>query len=193
MDPKAGRTLMTVKEFHAWSRQADYEDKHVELVRGRPVVKDLPDPKHGFVCARLGYHLGGWCDRSRKHYACLGVGFIVERDPDTVYAPDVAVYSGTPRLEELPDEWTDHAPRFIVEVRQCGEEMEYLLTKVADYHRIGIAEVWIADPMAYTFGVHRRGERPTIRAGGEELASDDVLPGFRCNVADIFRLPGDKR
>jgi Uma2 family endonuclease len=184
---------MTVKEFYDWSCQAEYENKHVELVRGRLVVMDLPDPKHGIVCANLGFHLGEWCHQGRTHYSCLGAGFIVERDPDTVYAPDIAVYFGTPRLEVLPDEWTDDPPHFIVEVRQYAEVMEYLLTKAADYHRIGIAEIWIADPVAYEVSVHRRGEKPTIRGRSDVLASDDVLPGFTCKVADIFRLPGDKR
>src|SRR4051812_44755664 len=120
---------MTVEEFHEWSGRPEYDDKHVELVRGRPVVMSLPDPRHGFVCSNLCWLLGNYTRERRQGYICLGAGFIAERNPDTVYAPDIALYARTLHYDELTETWGEIPPKLVVEVRAHEETIAYLLDK----------------------------------------------------------------
>ncbi len=179
---------MNVGEFYEWSSRPEFDHKHVELVRGKPVVMPLPDAPHGRVCAALGYLL-----HPRNHggcgYLCLGAGFIAGRNPDSVYAPDVAFYAGSCRYEDVPDRWSDTPPRFIAEVRQVAEELDHLSAKTADYLRIGVAEVWIAEPLVRRITVHRPGQVPVALSGESELRCESVFPQFRCRVRDVFSLP----
>jgi Uma2 family endonuclease len=181
--------LMTVEEFYTWSCQEEYDDLHVELARGRPVVQSLPDQMHGAVCGTLGFHLGQYVRERRRGYVCLGAAFIVQRNPDTVYAPDVGVYDKSVRYEDLSDTWTEDTPAFIAEVLQHGESLDYLLSKAADYLACGVKEVWIAHPVERWISIHRPGA-PAARLSGEDvLQSAQTLPGFRLPVSSVFTLP----
>jgi Uma2 family endonuclease len=138
MSMDAGSGLMTAEEFYTWGCQPEYEDKHLVLVRGRPLVMPLPDPRHGVLCANLCYFINEHIRGRRMGYVCMGAGFIAARNPDTVYGPDLALYDKHLRFEDIPDEYDDIPPRFIAEVRAFYEEMDYLLAKTADYLSIGV-------------------------------------------------------
>ena len=62
--------------------------------------------------------------------------------------------------------------------------------KVDEYLRVGIKLVWVVDPRTKAIRIHRANE--TIQDVGlkDELSGEDVVPGFRCAVQDVFRLPG---
>ncbi len=67
-----------------------------------------------------------------------------------------------------------------------------VMQKISEYLRTGVNMVWVIDPERRTVTVHRP-DRALVELGeGQELFGEDVLPGFRCHVADFFRLPGDK-
>ena len=38
--------------------------------------------------------------------------------------------------------------------------------------------------------MHCRGKEPCVLHKDDELTGDDVLPDFRCKVAEFFTLPG---
>ena len=46
--------------------------------------------------------------------------------------------------------------------------------------------VWLVDPAKKTVTVHRRGAPPRVFDVSDDLDGDDVLPGFRLKVAEIF-------
>ena len=51
--------------------------------------------------------------------------------------------------------------------------------------------VWLVDPEGRSVTVYRPGQLPQVVEEDEELTGGDVLPQFRCQVADIFFLPGE--
>ena len=58
--------------------------------------------------------------------------------------------------------------------------------KVAEYLRGGVRLVWILDPEKRQATVHRQGVEVRTIAEGEELDGEDVVPGFRCALRDLF-------
>ena len=57
--------------------------------------------------------------------------------------------------------------------------------KVAMWLSAGVRVVLTLDPASKSVKVHRP-ERNISLTGDDELDLDDVVPGFRCRVSDIF-------
>jgi Uma2 family endonuclease len=55
-----------------------------------------------------------------------------------------------------------------------------------------VALVWLVDPEGRTVTVYRNGQLPQVLEGEDELACEEMLPGFRCRTADFFYLPGEE-
>jgi Uma2 family endonuclease len=52
--------------------------------------------------------------------------------------------------------------------------------------------VWLADPELKTVTVYRSKDNLVVLKPADDLIGGDELPGFSCQVADLFRLPGDR-
>src|SRR5437763_15921942 len=65
--------------------------KTAELVRGVLIVREPPGTGHGARAARLTLRVGAFVERhDLGEVFAQHTGFKIERDPDTVRAPDVA-------------------------------------------------------------------------------------------------------
>jgi Uma2 family endonuclease len=182
--------LMTAEEFYDWANRPENENKWFELVRGE--VLRLPSPRmpHGVVAGNAVWILNGYVRQRRKGYvASNDSGVILERDPDTVRGPDVALYEGVHSFDELPAKYAENPPRLAVEVLSPSDRADRILHKITDYLRNGVDLVWLIDPRARTVTVYRPDQGPRVYTENEELSGEDVLPGFRCRVADFFYLP----
>lgn len=59
--------------------------------------------------------------------------------------------------------------------------------KVQEYLRAGVRVVWVVTPETRTVQEHRLDRAESRRLSEEdELCPEDVLPGFRCLVRDLF-------
>src|SRR5256885_5293678 len=91
--------------------------KTAELVRGVLIVREPPGTGHGARAARLTVRVGAFVERHDlgQVYA-QDTGFKIERDPDTVRAPDVA-FVARQRLAHIPDEgYAELAPHLVAEI-----------------------------------------------------------------------------
>ena len=81
------------------------------------------------------------------------------------------------------------APNLAVEVVSPNDLVYEIDEKVEEYLEAGVELVWVVNPVTRTVRVHRA-DRPgvTLREM-DELTGDDLLPGFRCRVSDLFQLP----
>jgi Uma2 family endonuclease len=114
-------------------------------------------------------------------------GFLFERNPDTVRAPDVAVIR-TERIppEGLPAGYVPFPPDLAVEVVSPGDTAAEVEEKVEEWLRFGARAVWVAYPTGPRLAVHRA-DGSTQRLGpDDEVDGGDVLPGFRMQVRDLF-------
>jgi Uma2 family endonuclease len=169
--------LMTAEEFCDWANRPENENRWFELVRGEVIELPAPRVPHGVVAGNTVWILNGYVRQRRKVYVVSNdSGVILERDPDTVRGPDVALY------EEIP-------PRLAVEVLSPRDRADQITHKITDYLRNGVELVWLIDPKARTVTVYRRDNGPRVYTESEELSGEDILPGLRCRVADFFYLP----
>jgi len=116
-------------------------------------------------------------------------GFLLARDPDTVLAPDVAFI----RNEHIPPELSEQGywpgpPDLAVEVVSPGRPAHVFHEKASTWLDAGTAMVWVVHPARRTVTVYRPGAEPETLTEAGQLEGQDLLPGFRCPVADLFRL-----
>lgn len=165
----------------------DVPHKSTELVRGVLVVREPPGSWHGRLAARLLFRLG---QHAYAHGAgeLFGqdTGFLIERDPDTVRAPDVAFVS-TARMPEVGRRgYSPIAPDLVVEILSPSDRPSAVLEKVADWLEAGTRLVWVLDPERGIARVHRAdGTIDIVRLDGA-LDGEDVLPGFSCALGEVL-------
>lgn len=116
--------------------------------------------------------------------------YIILSDPDTVVVPDV----GFVRQQRLPggvrpERYIPIPPDLAVEVRSPSDRPGDIAKKLELYRRAGVPLVWWVDPRQRTVEVHRHGQLVAKLHEGDELDGEDVLPGFRLPVAEIFSEP----
>src|SRR5262249_24620258 len=120
-------------------------------------------------------------------------GVVLERDPDTVRGPDVALYEDARSFEELDPAYGEVPPRLAVEVLSPNDRADQVIHKITDYLRNGVELVWLIDPEARTVTVYRPDKGPRVFHENEALTGEEVLRGFRCRVADFFSIPEQRQ
>jgi len=184
---------MTAEEFAEWVERPENADRWFELVRGEVIeLIELPARTkiHGRVCIRVGFLLEGYvCQRGFGYVTGNDSGVILERDPDTVRGPDVALYEDARSFEELHPKYGEVPPRLAVEVMSPSDRIGRVMDKVSDYLRNGVALVWLVDPEVRNVTVYRPERTPEVVNGDQDLLTEDVLPGFRCRVSEFFFVP----
>ena len=113
--------------------------------------------------------------------------FVLARNPDVVLAPDAAFV----RAERLPP-WEERAgflqlaPDVAVEIVSPSDRMTQVRRKIAKYLEHGMPLVFMVEPRRRTVTAFRPGREPRVYREDDVLDGDDVLPGFRLPVADLF-------
>jgi Uma2 family endonuclease len=177
--------LLTADEFLEWP---DEPGCRQELIRGEVVTMSLAGGEHGEVALEIGRLISNHVKPLRlgKTYAAE-TGFIVERDPDSVRGADVAFVSNerlaliTNRKKHIP-----FGPNLAVEVRSPNDRDDEVEEKVRMWLAAGSLLVWIVDPESRTVVIHRPNAEPVMLREDQEIDGGDVIPGFRCRVADFF-------
>ena len=181
---------MTAEEFGDWVHLPENDNKWFELVQGE--VIELPSPRkiHGVVCVNVVTELNLYVRRRRKGYVTSNdSGVILERDPDTVRGPDVALYEDASKFADLHPKYGEVPPRLAVEVLSPDDKAKHVTRKIMDYLKNGVDLVWLIDPEDRTVNVYLRDRAPFLLGETDELTGENVLPDFRCKVADFFYLP----
>ena len=118
---------------------------------------------------------------------CAETGFLIARDPDTVRAPDIAFIHKDHFPVVRPEEafWPG-APDLAVEVLSPGDSVSEVDAKVKAWLEAGAAMVWVVNPQWRSVTVYRCASDIRMLTENEDLAGEDVVPGFRCRVGEIF-------
>jgi Uma2 family endonuclease len=185
--------LMTAEEFWDFVHRPENRDRNLELVRGE-VVETMSQPgrRHGFVCARVGSILDAFAMRRNKGYACSNdTGVVVAHAPDSVRGPDVIFYEDVTAYEQIDLKWGTTPPRLAVEVKSPNDTIGELNERIQDQVNNGTPLVWLIDPDSRTVTVYRPGKNMYVLREKDELTGDEVLPDFRCRVAEFFRVAGE--
>ncbi len=159
-----------------------------ELIEGVLHRMSPAGAEHGEIGTEFVWHLRSFVDPRRlgRVYPA-DTGFFLAHDPETVVAPDAAFV----RADRLPPRterhgYLDLVPDLVVEVVSPTDRQADVDDKVARYLTAGARLVWVTYPRRRSVRVHAPGREPRELGEGDVLDGEDVLPGFRLPVADIF-------
>jgi len=160
-----------------------------ELVKGELIRMSPAGDEHGRVTVRITSPLYVYVDTHHLGtvYAAE-TGFVIEENPDTVRAPDVAFVSRQ-RVEKTGPikSYRRGAPDLAVEVVSPGDTVGEVEGKVAEWLESGTSMVWVVSPKLRSVTVYKSLKDVVTLTEKDHLEGGDVIPGFRIAVAEIFR------
>jgi Uma2 family endonuclease len=158
------------------------------LVKGELITMSPAGSEHGAIVVNLTVLLGQYV-KANKLGIVFGAetGFIIAENPDTVLAPDVAFISREHIPESgIPKKYWQGAPDLAVEVLSPGDTAREVQEKVGQWLAAGARLVWTVNPKRRNVTVHRALKEASTYSETDELDGEDVVPGFRCLVSEIF-------
>ncbi len=159
------------------------DGKWHELIHGVLSEKVAPGYTHGEVESRTATALSNYSDANDYGTVISGdPGHRLERNPDTVRAPDVA-WIAPGRVPA----GTRGYPNLAVEVKSPSNSYAALEDKALMWLSYGSREVWIIDPECVTVTRYRPGVPPEMLYEDDILDGGDLLPGFTIPVWRLFR------
>lgn len=164
------------------------QDKEYEIVAGQPEEKKMGGAQHGGIGLRLGAKL--WV-----HVEAHRLGGVY--GPDTSFRigqnermPDVSFVAAARIPEEgEPEGAWPMPPDLAVEIVSPADLYEQVIAKIDEYLAAGVRQVWLISPEHRTVTAYSSPTEVKILQETDELDGGDVIPGFRCRVAELFQGP----
>ena len=164
------------------------DDYKYELVQGELIRMAPTGGEHGVLTIRIGRILDEYVE-AHDLGVCSGAetGFILQRSPDIVRAPDAA-FIAKARIPEsgIPKTYWPFAPDLAVEVLSPSDRFSAVQTKIAEYFSAGTRLTWVIEPATRIVYVYRSAHDVQALGEDDELSGADVLPGFRYAVGRLF-------
>jgi len=89
--------------------------------------------------------------------------------------------------ERPPQGYCQLAPDLVVEAVSPHDTAAELEAKIAQWLAAGVRLVWVLYPESKRLQIHRPDGTVTKLQTTDQLVGEDVVPGFQCQVADIFQ------
>jgi Uma2 family endonuclease len=166
-------------------------EKEYEIVDGQPEEK-MAGARHG----RVGMLLGS---RISLHAESNNLGGVYNSSTTFVLGknerlPDVAFVSAAriPPEGDPEGKW-EIVPDLAVEVISPTDPDERVSGKILEYLDAGVKQVWLVSPALRMITIFRSLTDVQVFTGDSEIVSEDLLPGFRCRLGDIFKSPTSTR
>ena len=168
--------------------QLPEDGNRYELVRGELVAMAPAGFLHGVIVDRIGRRIGDYVEQySLGVSTAAETGFQIERDANTVRAPDYAFVSHERLAGRAPATgYADVIPDLVVEVVSPNDLNSDVEAKVAMWLAAGVRLVWVVDPAERTVASHHEHGPVATYGAADTLPGDPVLPRFTCSVADIL-------
>ena len=164
------------------------DGKSYELVDGELVKRNM-----GFESSWVGGRLHSRLDRFCEEH---GLGWALPADngfqcfphePALVRRPDVSfVRYGRLPGGVAPKGWPRIPPDLAVEVSSPNDRTDDLDEKLEDYRKVNVPLIWVIYPKSRTVMVYRIGGSVSLLGETDVLSGEDVIPGFRCPVGELF-------
>jgi Uma2 family endonuclease len=102
-------------------------------------------------------------------------------------APDIGfVASGRFEDGKVPKGYTSVIPDLAVEVLSPEDRPRLVLDKIGEFLEAGVRLVWVIDPDGRRATLYRSISDVRTIGAEDELDGEDVLPGFRCRLAEVL-------
>ena len=179
-------TNVTAEELLQWPDNGMRQ----ELVRGKVIEMAPAGGEHGELAHEFGRRLGNFVipNRLGKAYAAE-TGFILERNPDTVRAPDAAfarreVVAQFGRVRG----YLPFTPDLVAEVISPNDTLAEVADKVKEWLGAGCRMVVVIDPRRYTVTVYRPNVEALVLTTADTLSGAEVVEGWELPVAELFAV-----
>ena len=159
-----------------------------ELIRGVLCQTRPTGAEHGVIVVNLASELRSFIKPGKLgRVAASDSGVWLEHDPDTVREPDIAYFSAQKiPLDQRVTGYAEVVPDLVVEVASPGDTRRQVNDKALMWLSYGVRLVWVVHPDTRTVDAHRPRSGASTLTQNDPLDGYDVLPGFTCNVSDIF-------
>lgn len=184
MTTAATARLMTADELLTMPADGN----RYELVRGVLIRMSPSSVRSNAIGIQVIVRLSDFIDeRDLGAYGGFEGGFRLASDPDTVRAPD-AWFIRKERIspDGLPDGFWPGAPDLVVEVLSPTDRSGDIADRLRDYLAAGVRLAWLLDPRTKAAAVFPAGRMPYFVMADGELDGEDVLPGFKLPLRDLF-------
>ena len=170
--------------------QAPSNGNRLELVRGVLFMMSPAGSEHGRIASRILIRLGSYVEANDLGETFAAeTGFLIEKDPDTVRAPDAAFVSHK-KLNETDQSsaYLPLSPDLVVEVVSPSDSSSDVEAKAEQWLSAGSQIVLVADPRNETLRVYRSKSEIQVLHAGETFASGEVCKDWQLAVNDVFKI-----
>jgi Uma2 family endonuclease len=169
---------ITAEEFAAM----EPGDDRTELIRGQVVIMTPPGFDHMVISGNIVELIGSYV-RAQGLGKVLGEGgFKIERDPDTVLAPDASFIQSS-RMPPRGTGFPELGPDLVFEVVSPSDLARDVNRKVQIYLSAGLQMVCVVWPDTREIQVCTPDGTTRTFHENEQLDFGDVIPGYRVEVA----------
>ncbi len=179
--------MSTTTRFMTAEELIDLPEGHrYELVKGVLLTMPLSGADHGLTTMKLSVIVATYIQSNNLGFIFAAeTGFKLENDPDTVLAPDFA-FIRKDRPVQPPIGYLEMAPDLVVEVISSSKSHRRGERKAAQWLSFGVQSAWLVSCQNRTVEVISATGSRTLFTESDELIDQDVLPGFRTRVTEIF-------
>ncbi len=162
-----------------------------DLLEGDLIRMSPAGFRDGRLAAEIARRLGNFLAQHPHLGVVVGAetGFRLNRDPDTVLAPDAAVVR-TDRLpaSQLQVGFLELAPDLAVEIVSPTDRWTTVSGKVDAYLAAGVGMVWVVEPGPRGVRVYSAecAEQRLRADRGDVLRAEAILPGFVLALSELF-------
>lgn len=164
------------------------DGERYELIEGDLVETEM-GAEANWVASRINSRIDRVVDDGETGWTFgEGVGLqCFPDDPERVRRADGAfVRRGRFPDEAIPKGHIQIPPDWLLEVVSPTDLYYEVEQKVVGYLKAGVQLVWLVNPDSRMVRVfHQNGQRRDL-GDNDELTGDDVIPGFRCRVAEVL-------
>jgi Uma2 family endonuclease len=177
----------TLEDLWALDQLAENEGKRFELLNGEITEVPTPEPLHNYIASMLIGWIGRYLDTHKIGYVFDNVSYTLSDGDELI--PTASFLSKERQSFPLPKKFF-LAPDLAIEVKSPSNSDRELLDKAESYLKSGTRLVWLVYPTSKVVDVCRLADDGDLKLHKIELEGtldgEDVLPGFRLTVKDIF-------
>ena len=177
-------SLLTADEFFDLA----VDEGKCELIDGEVRTMTPGGGEHGAVGFDVGMLVGTFVNQHQLgRMFTAETGFLIQRNPDTVLAPDLA-FVRKERIEALglPVKFFPEAPALVVEVVSPSDTVDEVDAKMIRWLEAGVELGLVLHPRVRTVTVYCAVDDIRVLTEKDVFDGEPVLPGFSCRVSDFF-------
>jgi Uma2 family endonuclease len=173
-----------------WDAMPYGDGNRYEIIEGELFVSCSPGLTHQIVSSNLIFLLRSFLETDPIGVVVPAPGLILSNYTGVI--PDLVFFLNEQRDAIITGERLTGPPDLVIEIVSPGSTniRRDRMVKLQLYAKHGVPEYWIVDPKRMSLEKYVRQGSSLIlleTLGTEESLSTSALPGFSCQVSDIFR------